>query len=44
MPLRAWRQLALLTLLAVLFVFLADLFTGAPIRAGGWAGPGPGDR
>ena len=38
MPLRAWRQLALLTLLAVLFVFLADLFTGAPIRAGGWAG------
>jgi len=38
MPLRAWRQLALLTFLAVLFVFLADLFTGAPIRAGGWAG------
>jgi len=38
MPLRHWRQLALLTFLAVLFVFLADLFTGAPTRAGGWAG------
>ena len=38
MPAPLCRRLALLTGLAGLFVFLADLFTGAPIRAGGWAG------
>ena len=33
-----WRHLALLSALGVVFVFLADLLTGAPKRAGGWSG------
>ena len=33
-----WRHLALLLALGVVFVFLADLLTGAPKRAGGWSG------
>ena len=33
-----WRHLALLLALAIVFVFLADLLTGAPKRAGGWSG------
>ena len=34
----AWRHLALLTAVAVAFLFAADLLTGAPTRAGGWRG------
>lgn len=33
-----WRHLALLLALGVVFLFLADLLTGAPKRAGGWSG------
>ena len=33
-----WRHLALLLALAIIFLFLADLLTGAPKRAGGWSG------
>ncbi len=35
---RAWRHLLLLIALAVGAAFLTDLLSGAPIRAGGWAG------
>jgi hypothetical protein len=37
MPAPLLRRVLLLTGLAALFVFLADLSTGAPVRAGGWA-------
>ena len=33
-----WRHLALLLALGVVFLFLADLLTGAPKRANGWSG------
>ena len=33
-----WRHLALLFALGVVFLFLADLLTGAHKRAGGWSG------
>lgn len=35
---RAWRHLLLLTALSVGAVFLIDLLSGAPTRAGGWPG------
>lgn len=35
---RAWRHLILLTALSVGAVFLIDLLSGAPSRAGGWSG------
>ena len=35
---RAWRHLLLLTVLSVGAVFLIDLLSGAPTRAGGWSG------
>ena len=33
-----WRHLVLLVLLGALFVYLADLLTGAQSRVGGWSG------
>lgn len=33
-----WRHLALLSALAVIFLFTVDLVTGAPKRVGGWSG------
>lgn len=38
MRISPWRHLILLSALAVGAVFLIDLFSGAPARAGGWAG------
>jgi hypothetical protein len=35
---RAWRHLLFLTVLSVGAVFLIDLLSGAPTRAGGWSG------